>query len=168
MSSLNEVNLIGNLGSDPDIKYAANGNAVANLSIATSEKWKDKNSGDQQEKTEWHRVVAFGKLAEIMGQYLKKGSKVYIKGALQTRKWEDKEGVTRYTTEVVCGFGGKMIMLSSNPNSQGRPPAPPEAASPTAVAGQMTGGATGGWFPQDSGAQVAPTETPDFDDDIPF
>ncbi|MGA7181516.1 MAG: single-stranded DNA-binding protein [Thiobacillaceae bacterium] len=101
MASLNKVLLIGNLGADPEMRYMPSGDAIANLRIATSEKYKDKN-GDKQERTEWHRVALFGKLGEIAGQYLKKGSSVYIEGRIQTRKWQDKEGQDRYTTEIVA------------------------------------------------------------------
>ena len=101
-NGVNKVLIIGNLGSDPEIKYTKAGDPVANLSIATSESWKDKNSGDLQEKVEWHRVVMFSRLAEIAEQYLKKGSKVFVEGKLQTRKWQDQEGKERYTTEVVA------------------------------------------------------------------
>ena len=111
MASVNKVILIGNLGKDPEMKYMPNGKAVANFSIATSESWKDKSSGDKKEKTEWHNIVTFDKLAEICGQYLKKGSTVYIEGKLQTRKWQDKNGVDRYTTEILANemkmMGGK-------------------------------------------------------------
>ncbi len=111
---VNKVILIGNLGDDPDVRFTGQGAAVANLSLATSEAWKDKNTGQQQEKTEWHRVVIFGKLAEIAQQYLNKGSKVYIEGKLQTRKWQDKDGQDRYTTEVVVDpFHGQLQMLDS-------------------------------------------------------
>ena len=102
MSSVNKALIIGNLGQDPEIKYTQSGSPVANLSVATSERWKDKNTGEQKEQTEWHRVVVFGRLAEIAEQYLKKGSKVFIEGKIQTRDWEDAEGNKRYTTEVVA------------------------------------------------------------------
>lgn len=98
---VNKVIIVGNLGRDPEVKYMSNGNAVTKLAVATSEVWKDKTSGEQQEKTEWHPIIAFGKLAEIMGQYLKKGSKVYVEGKLQTRMWE-KEGQKHYTTEIIA------------------------------------------------------------------
>ena len=151
---VNKVILVGNLGQDPDVKYTPNGSAVANVSVATSETWKDKNSGQQQEKTEWHRVVVFGKLAEIVGQYLKKGSQVYFEGKLQTRKWTNKEGQDQYTTEVVVdGFSGSMQML-----------------------GGRTGGdaAFGGGQQQQQNAprqqapQAAPMADDAFEDDIPF
>lgn len=107
---VNKVILIGNLGQDPEIKATAAGASIANFSVATSESWKDKNTGQQVEKTEWHRVVAFNRLAEIIGQYVKKGSKIYIEGSLRTRKWQDKEGKDHYTTEVVAN---EMQMLDS-------------------------------------------------------
>ncbi|WP_240560619.1 single-stranded DNA-binding protein, partial [Pectobacterium actinidiae] len=108
---VNKVILVGNLGQDPEVRYMPNGGAVANITLATSESWRDKQTGEQKEKTEWHRVVLFGKLAEVAGEYLRKGSQVYIEGALQTRKWADQSGVERYTTEVVVNVGGTMQML---------------------------------------------------------
>lgn len=117
---INKVILLGHLGRDPEVKYMPNGNAVANMTIATSESWKDRNTGQQQDRTEWHRVVIFGKLAEIAGQYLKKGSLVYIEGQLQTRKWTDQSGQDRYSTEIVVNIQGTMQMLDrkgSNDNS---------------------------------------------------
>lgn len=108
---INKAIIIGNLGADPEIRYTQSGSAVANLSVATTEKWKDKNSGEWQEQTEWHRCVAFNRLAEIIGEYLSKGSRVYIEGKIQTRKWEDNDNITRYTTEIVARemkmLGGK-------------------------------------------------------------
>ena len=98
---VNKVILVGNVGNDPDVRYTANGQAVANLSIATSEVWRDKATGEKQERTEWHRVVFFGKAAEVVRDYTKKGSKLFVEGALKTRKWEDKNGIERYTTEIV-------------------------------------------------------------------
>lgn len=143
---VNKVILIGNLGSDPEVKYMPNGGAVANVSLATSEAWKDKNTGEQQERTEWHRVVFFRRLAEIAGEYLKKGSKVYIEGKLQTRKWQDKDGVDRYTTEIVAN---EMQMLDSkNGAISGRPPEPP--------------------VHDEVPASAQPAGAGDFDDDIPF
>lgn len=99
---VNKVILIGNLGTDPDVRYLASGDPVANISIATSETWKDKQTGQQQERTEWHRVVIYGKMAEIASKYMKKGTKVYIEGSLRTRKWQDKSGQDKYTTEIIC------------------------------------------------------------------
>lgn len=119
---VNKVILIGTLGSDPEVRYMPNGNAVANISLATNESWKDKNTGQMQEKTEWHRVVVFGKLAEVAGEYLRKGSQVYFEGKLQTRKWQDQAtGQDKYTTEVVIDFGGQMQMLGGRGDSQGAP-----------------------------------------------
>jgi single-strand DNA-binding protein len=116
---INKVIIVGNLGQDPEVRFMPNGSAVANFTVATSESWVDKQTGEQKEKTEWHRVVIFGKLAEIAGQYLKKGSKVYIEGALQTRKWQNQQGVDQYTTEIVVqGFGGTMEMLDSKSQGQ--------------------------------------------------
>lgn len=113
MSGVNKVILVGRLGADPELRYTSNGNPVATLSLATSEKWKDKE-GQPQEKTEWHRVVLWSKLAELAGQYLNKGRQVYIEGKLQTRKWEDKDGQTRYTTEIV---GNQMQFLGAASDS---------------------------------------------------
>ena len=144
--SVNKVILVGNIGGDPETKYLPNGNAVTNITLATSDKWKDKQTGEQKERTEWHRVVFFGKVAEIAGEYLRKGSQVYIEGRLQTREWE-KDGVKRYTTEVVVDMGGTMQMLGGKPQ---------EGQAPQRQAPR----------PQPS-QQAAP---PDFDpnDDIPF
>ena len=112
MSGINKAIIVGNLGQDPEVRFMPSGDAVANISVATSETWKDKQTGEQKEKTEWHRVSIFGKLAEIAGEYLKKGSKVYIEGKLQTRKWTNSDGNDQYTTEIVLqGFGGVMQML---------------------------------------------------------
>ncbi|EPP4754356.1 single-stranded DNA-binding protein [Morganella morganii] len=108
---VNKVILIGSLGQDPEVKFLQSSSAVANFTLATSESWRDKQSGEMKEKTEWHRVVVFGKLAEIAGEYLKKGSQVYIEGQLQTRKWQDQQGQDRYSTEVVVNIGGSMQML---------------------------------------------------------
>lgn len=108
---VNKVIIVGNLGQDPEVRYMPSGGAVANITVATSESWNDKGTGEKKEQTEWHRIVLFGKLAEIAGEYLKKGSQVYIEGKLQTRKWTDKDGVDRYTTEVVVSMGGTMQML---------------------------------------------------------
>ena len=126
MAGVNKVIILGNLGKDPEVKFLPNGGGVANLTVATSEKWKDKQTGEDKEKTEWHRIVMFGKLAEIAGEYLKKGSKVYIEGALQTRKWTNQQGQDQYTTEIVVqGFNGTMQMLDSR--GQGQQQAAPQA-----------------------------------------
>ena len=113
---VNKVILIGNLGNDPEIRYTAGGAAVANISLATAESWKDKETGEQQERTEWHRVVFFGKLAEIVGEYLRKGSQVYVEGRLQTRKWQDKEGKDRYTTEINAD---RVVLVGGRRDSEG-------------------------------------------------
>jgi len=156
---VNKVILVGNLGNDPEVRYANNGAAIANLSIATSESWKDKNTGEQQEKTEWHRVVMFNRLGEIAGEYLRKGSKVYIEGKLQTRKWQDQSGQDKYTTEIVAN---EMQMLDSRGDNMGQggggyQPAPTQQAAPN----QSGGG-------QASSPQSTPAPANDFDDDIPF
>ncbi|MBK5966733.1 single-stranded DNA-binding protein [Thiocystis minor] len=117
MAGVNKVILIGNLGADPEVRQLPSGDAVANVRLATSESWKDKNTGEKQERTEWHSVVFFGKLAEIVQTYLHKGSKVYVEGKLRTRKWQDKEGQDRYSTEVVVDIGGTMQMLDSRQGS---------------------------------------------------
>ena len=158
MAGINKVILVGNLGAKPEIKYASNGNAISNLSVATSESWTDKNTGQKQERTEWHRVSLFGKVAEIAGQYLDKGSKVYVEGKLQTRKWQDQSGQDRYTTEVVIsGFSGTLQMLdrrddSNSPmQSQSQPQSQPQ--------------------PPQNGQQaptITPVEQDEFEDDIPF
>jgi len=115
---INKVILVGNLGNDPDIRYTAGGAAVANISLATTDSWRDKESGEKQERTEWHRVVFFGRLAEIVGEYLRKGSQVYVEGRLQTRKWQDKTGNDRYTTEIVANdmqmLGGRGSSMPGN------------------------------------------------------
>ncbi len=141
---INKVILIGNLGRDPEVRYSPNGGAIANITLATSESWKDKNTGEQVEKTEWHRVVFFRRLAEIVGEYLKKGSKVYIEGKLQTRKWQDKDGNDRYTTEVVAN---EMQMLDSRGGSTSYNQDEAPAAQPMSQ---------------------EPAPAGDFDDDIPF
>ncbi|WP_417617778.1 single-stranded DNA-binding protein [Oceanisphaera sp.] len=129
---INKVILIGHLGQDPEVRYLPNGNAVANITLATSETWRDKQSGEQRERTEWHRVVFFGKLAEIVGEYLRKGSQVYVEGRLQTRKWQDQSGQDKYTTEVVVDMGGTMQMLGGRPQG----------------GGQQQGGGQGNWGQQ--------------------
>ena len=123
---VNKVILVGNLGNDPDIRYTAGGAAVANISVATTDSWKDKETGEQQDRTEWHRVVFFARLAEIVGEYLRKGSQVYIEGRLQTRKWQDKSGNDRYSTEIVANemqmLGGRGGGGGSQSNDQAPPP----------------------------------------------
>ncbi|WP_107850959.1 single-stranded DNA-binding protein [Oceanimonas marisflavi] len=191
---INKVILIGHLGQDPEVRYMPNGNAVANITLATSETWRDKQSGEQRERTEWHRVVFFGKLAEIAGEYLRKGSQVYVEGRLQTRKWQDQGGQDRYTTEVVVDMGGTMQMLGGRPQGGG------QQAQGGWSQGQQGGGQQqGNWGQQQGGGQYGqqggqsqyggnkpqqpsqsqPQQKPqsqpvyneppmDFDDDIPF
>ncbi len=118
MASINKVILIGNLGKDPEVRYSQDGGAICNLSIATSSKWKDKNSGQQREETEWHRVVFYGELAEIVGEYLKKGKSIYLEGRLKTRKWQNKEGVDQYTTEIIAD---QMQMLGGRDDGYAAP-----------------------------------------------
>ncbi|MFQ1017891.1 single-stranded DNA-binding protein [Gilliamella sp. BG7] len=133
---INKVILVGNLGQDPEVRYMPNGNAVANISIATSETWKDKQTNENRERTEWHRVVIFGKLAEIAGEYLKKGSQVYLEGQLQTRKWQDQSGQDRYTTEVVINpIGGILQILGSrDSDSESTNQKPQQQSKPQATA----------------------------------
>ncbi len=157
---INKVILIGNCGQDPEVKYNANGKAITNISIATSETWKDKQTGQQQERTEWHRVVFFNRLAEIAGEYLRKGSKVFVEGSLKTRKWQDQTGQDRYTTEIVAN---EMQMLdnkgSAHCESNGLPPqqvSQPSAPSPAENLGQG--------MPHPSKNEFDDK----FDDDIPF
>ena len=150
MASVNKVILIGNLGRDPETRYMPDGGAVTNISIATTETWKDK-AGEKQEKTEWHRVAFFGKLAEIAGEYLKKGSQVYVEGRLQTRKWQDKDGADKYTTEIIAD---RMQMLGSR---QGMGGGDREREAPPREGGPAKAPAKGGASKFD-----------DFGDDIPF
>ncbi len=174
---INKVILIGNLGADPETRYMPNGNAVANVSLATSDTWKDKNTGEQRERTEWHRVVFFGKLAEIVGQYLKKGSKVYVEGRLQTRKWQGQDGQDRYTTEVVVDIGGTMQMLDSRGSGPsdfdqgyGQPrQAPPAQAAPAQAQAAPAQSPPAQAAPQSSSQGFGgPPADEGFDDDIPF
>jgi single-strand DNA-binding protein len=151
---VNKVILIGNLGNDPETKFLPSGGAVTNVSLATSESWKDKQTGQMQERTEWHRVVFFNKLAEIAGEYLKKGSKVYVEGSLRTRKWQGQDGQDRYTTEIVVS---EMQMLDGRGEGTGAGAAPRQGgygAAPAAAAAPAAGGYAG--------------PSGDFDDDIPF
>lgn len=144
---INKVILIGNLGSDPEVRYMPSGAAVANVSLATSEVWKDKQSGEQQERTEWHRVVFYNRLAEIVGQYLKKGSKIYVEGRLRTQKWQDKNGQDRYTTEIVAN---DMQMLDSRTGET--------VSNPVSQTN----------YQQSAPATAQTVGEHDFDDDIPF
>ena len=156
MASVNKVILVGNLGADPEIRYMSNGEAVANVRLATTESWKDKNSGEKREVTEWHRVVFYRKLAEIVGQYLKKGSSVYIEGRIRTRKWQDKEGQERYTTEIEAT---EMQMLG------GRQSAASSSGGEAEYGGSMPSSGGGGSRP--APAKKAPSFDT-MDDDIPF
>lgn len=150
---VNKVILVGNLGQDPEVRYMPNGGAVANITLATSESWRDKQTGEMKEQTEWHRVVLFGKLAEVAGEYLRKGSQVYIEGQLRTRKWTDQAGVEKYTTEVVVNVGGTMQMLGGRPQNAAQPDNKSQSQSQ----------------PQSTGAApAAGNEPPPFEDDIPF
>jgi single-strand DNA-binding protein len=155
---VNKVILVGNLGKDPETRYMPSGSAVTNLTLATSESWKDKQSGDQQERTEWHKIAMFGRLAEIAAEYLRKGSQVYIEGKLRTRKWQDKEGKDRYTTEIVAD---EMQMLGSKGSGGASAGAGAMAGGGAAVA--SGGGGGGRAAVNDSGGPPG-----DFDDDIPF
>ncbi len=146
---VNKVILVGNLGKDPDVRYMPSGSAVANVTLATSESWKDKQTGEKQERTEWHNIAFFGRLAEIAGEYLKKGSQVYVEGSLRTRKWQDKSGNDRYTTEIIAS---EMQMLGSR--GGGSAPAPAPAGAPSRTESKPAGGGGSG--------------SSEFDDDIPF
>lgn len=148
---INKVILIGNLGNDPEMRYMPSGGAVANLSIATTESWKDKQSGESQERTEWHRVVFFNRLAEIVGEYLRKGSKVYVEGSLRTRKWQDQSGNERYTTEIVAS---EMQMLDNRGGASDFVPPQQERSAPQSSPKQTS--------------EAAPVMDEAFDDDIPF
>jgi single-strand DNA-binding protein len=166
MASVNKVILVGNLGRDPETRYSPDGAAITNVSVATTSQWKDKGTGEKREETEWHRVAFFGRLAEIAGEYLKKGSQVYVEGRLRTRKWQDKDGQDRFTTEIVAdamqmlgsrGGGAGGGMPDDEPRQARAPSSRPAAAKPSkepAGAGSSAGGGGGG---------VA-----DMDDDIPF
>ena len=123
---INKVILIGNLGADPEVRYMPSGDPVANVRLATSESWKDKNTGAMQERTEWHNVVFFGKVAEVVKEYLHKGSKIYVEGKLRTRKWQGQDGQDRHTTEVVVDLNGSMQMLDSRPSTNGQARPQPE------------------------------------------
>jgi single-strand DNA-binding protein len=151
---VNKVILVGNLGQDPEVRYMPNGNAVTNISVATSESWKDKSTGADQERTEWHRVVMFRRLAEIAGEYLRKGSKVYIEGKLQTRKWQDQNGQDRYTTEIVAD---QMQMLDSRGGGTAD-----MGSRPAEGRGSYGDGGDNGFSQQSS------QPPSDFEDDIPF
>ena len=194
MAGVNKVIIVGNLGKDPEVRFMPNGGAVANITVATSDSWKDKQTGEQKEKTEWHRVVMFGKLAEIAGEYLRKGSKVYLEGSLQTRKWTNQQGQDQYTTEIVLqGFNGVMQMLDGKSSqgqqqqggfsnqgqqqqggfsNQGQQQQPAQQGGFSNQDQQQQAPAPQGGF-SNQGQQQAPKVNPqepsiDFDDDIPF
>jgi single-strand DNA-binding protein len=163
MASVNKVILVGNLGKDPEVRYMPSGDAITNITMATTDSWKDKN-GEKQEKTEWHRVAFFGKLAEIAGEYLKKGSQVYVEGRLQTRKWQDKEGQDRYTTEIIAdrmqmlgsrSGGGNYEVQDQAPAGAGRDSRESKGGGSGAPSSKPPAGKKGGDFE-------------DFEDDIPF
>ncbi len=169
---VNKVILVGNLGKDPEVRYTPSGSAVANVAIATSDQWKDKQSGEQQERTEWHRVVFFNRLAEVVGEYVKKGQQIYVEGRIQTRKWQDQSGQDRWSTEIVAnemqmlgGRGGAGAGAGSGFDQGMDQSAPQQRPAPSAPPAQGQGG----------GQQNAPANAPaqggaydDFDDDIPF
>lgn len=182
---VNKVILVGNLGQDPEIRYMPNGGAVANISLATSESWRDKQTGENREVTEWHRVVLFGKLAEVAGEYLRKGSLVYIEGQLRTRKWQDQSGQDKYSTEVAVNVGGTLQMLggraqnsaqqqySGNQGQHQQPPSQPDPAPQQKNSGNKGKGNRGSQrnnASQPTPQQPAPQSQPagEWDDDIPF
>ena len=145
MASVNKVILIGNLGADPESRFAPSGDAICNIRLATTENWRDKSTGERREATEWHRVSFYGKLAEVAGQYLRKGSQVYIEGSLRTRKWQDKDGQDRYTTEIrVGGFDGKLVMLDGPKGGSGGGDSWGGGASSGGASGGNNWGASGG------------------------
>lgn len=180
---VNKVILIGNLGQEPEVRYMPNGSPVANITLATSEIWRDKQTGENREKTEWHRVVLFGKLAEVAGEYLHKGSQIYIEGSLQTRKWQDQNGQDRYTTEVIVNVGGTMQMLGGRQvNNIGNNAivqrghwnkfqqlnnSSSTKHSSTKLSGSQNDMPTVR-LAQDSPSVSITNDTQDFDDDIPF
>lgn len=174
MSSVNKVTLVGRLGKDPELHYMPNGTAVATISLATSDKWRDKTTGETKERTEWHRVVLWGKRAEVAGEYLRKGSQIYIQGSLRTRKWQDNAGLDRYTTEINVSVDGDMQMLGNAPSRDGqsqpqRQPADQPQPQPQS---QGWGQPQPQYSGENNGSQQsgvpAPHQEMDFDDDIPF
>lgn len=166
MASVNKVILVGNLGKDPDVRYLPDGGAVVNLALATSSNWKDKNTGEKREETEWHRVVIYGRLAEIAGEYCKKGRSVYIEGRLKTRKWQDQSGVDKYTTEIIAdqmqllgsreGGGGGSSMGNAEDFDQSQAPS------------RSSGGGSSMRSSAPAQQRSAPQSVADLDDDIPF
>jgi len=182
MAGINKVILVGRLGKDPEVRYTPDGKAIANITLATSESWKDKNTGQRQEKTEWHRVVFFGGVAGVVGEYVRKGSQIYIEGKLQTRKWQDQSGQDRYTTEVVVdGFSGVMQMLDTratsgdtafnqNPGAQQQAPQQNFQQNQPQQQPQQAPQQNYNQAPQGQAPQQSPAAAPfdDMDDDIPF
>ena len=176
MASVNKVIIVGNLGRDPETRYMPNGEAVTNIAVATTESWKDKNTGEKKELTEWHRITFYRKLAEIAGQYLKKGSRIYVEGRLQTRKWQYKEGVERYTTEIIAdtmqmlggrqGAGGGGGGMDEGGYGGGGGGGSYGGGAPRQSAGG--GAAGGGGAPRQQPAQRPAPNFSDMDDDIPF
>jgi single-strand DNA-binding protein len=164
---LNKVMLIGNLGADPEVRYGASGSAITNIRLATAESWRDKETGEQQERTEWHRVVFFNRLAEIAAEYLKKGSQVYVEGSIRTRKWTDKEGQEKYTTEIVAN---EMQMLGGRGGMGGGGGSPgfDEGGGGGAPRGGPRGGGRSGGGGGGGGRDQGGPPPDDFDDDIPF
>ncbi|MDF1583433.1 MAG: single-stranded DNA-binding protein [Methyloprofundus sp.] len=164
---LNKVTLIGNLGADPDVRYMPTGGAVTNISLATTFRWKDKQSGERKENTEWHRVVFYNRLAEVVGEYLRKGSQVYVEGRLQTRKWQDKEGIDRYTTEIVAS---EMQMLGSR--TGGTAPLGNSTTQQTSVQNSSPASSQNNSASTSQSRSMPEAPPPaayeDFDDDIPF
>ena len=164
MASVNKVILVGNLGKDPETRYAPSGDAITNITLATTDSWKDKATGEKKEATEWHRVVFFGRLAEIAGEYLKKGRSIYVEGRIKTRKWQDKDGQDRYTTEVVAD---QMQMLGSR-EGMGGGGATDEGGGAGGGAARSSGGGAGGGGGGGKPAAKKPAGFDDMDDDIPF
>jgi len=174
---INKVIIVGNLGQDPEVRYMPNGGAVANFSLATSESWRDKQTGEMRENTEWHRVVLFGKLAEVAGEYLRKGAQVYVEGQLRTRNWQDDSGLTRYVTEIVVGQNGTMQMLGGRreagqsqnvapQQSQTQPqPADAQEKSPKAKGARKSRQSAA---PSQQVPQPLPDDYPPMDDDAPY
>jgi single-strand DNA-binding protein len=154
MASVNKVILVGNLGADPETKYLPSGDAVTNIRIATTDRWKDKASGEMKEATEWHRIAFFGRLAQIAGEYLKKGSQVYVEGRIRTRKWQDKDGQDRYSTEIVADQMQMLGARSGSGEPRGEPMGARGSAEPKA--------------PATAGAAKKPGKFDDMEDDIPF
>ena len=180
---INKVILVGHLGQDPDVRYMPNGGAVANLTLATSETWRDKQSGELRENTEWHRVVMFGKLAEVAGEYLRKGAQVYIEGQLRTRHWQDDAGTTRYVTEVLVGQSGTLQMLggrregspteSAAPQLPAQPQSPAAPAQPAEAPAKSPKAKGGKKAPQSAAPsqqppQPSPDDYPPMDDNAPY